>query len=88
MRRRVSVRGRVRPSVRPSVGLSVGPSPVIFVGTLGTSCAVYLALLDATTYIYERYLSVVWSVCRSIRLSPVIFEGDKYASCAVYPALF
>ena len=33
----------------PSVGPSVGLSSVIFEGTLGASCAVYPALLDATT---------------------------------------
>ena len=44
MRRRISIRGRVRPSVRPSVRLS----RVIFRRVLGASCAVYPALLSRT----------------------------------------
>ena len=44
MRRRISIRGRVRPSVRPSVGPSVRLSRVIFKRVLGASCAVYPAL--------------------------------------------
>ena len=40
MRRRISIRGRVRPSIRPSVCLS----RVIFKRVLGASCAVYPAL--------------------------------------------
>ena len=44
MRRRISIRGRVRPSVGPSVRPSVRLSRVIFRRVLGASCAVYPAL--------------------------------------------
>ena len=63
MRRRISIRGRVRPSVRPSVRWSVCPSRVIFEGEkyiLGASCAVYPALFSPflgflrATYVWFR----------------------------------
>ena len=48
----------VRRSVGPSVGPSVRPSRVIFRRVLGASCAVYPALLDATTQVVSVRRSV------------------------------
>ena len=60
MRRRISIRGRVRPSVRRSVGPSVGPSRVIFKGEK------YAYQAHLVPCIRPCFLSLCLSICMGV----------------------